>query len=128
MARTLLLLLGGWNILTGLYIFVAPQHFYDSVPGVSMTGPFSIHFLRDVGLAYAASGAALLWGGRHYQRSTAIAGAGFVCLHALFHIQIWIARGAPLDLVTCTNLFMIQAPAWIALMTALKLQPQRTQV
>lgn len=127
MARILLLLLAGLNILTGLYIFVAPQHFYESVPGVSMMGPFSIHFIRDAGLAYVASGAALLWGGMKNQRSVAIAGAGFVCLHALFHIQIWMARGAPFDIVTWVNLFMIQAPAWIALMNALKLHPQRAQ-
>ena len=127
MARVLVLLMGVNYVILSVYIFAAPQHFYDTIPGVAMMGPFNLHFIRDAGLAFLATGGALLWGGWNYVRSTAMAGAAFVCLHALFHIQIWIARGAPFDIVTWTNLFLIQAPAWLALYGALKLRAPRLQ-
>lgn len=115
MLRTLLVALAALNITTGIVVFFAPEYFYNTVPGVSMMGPFNLHFIRDVGLAYFGSGLLMLTAWRRRDYAFALGGALWPCLHALFHIQIWIARGAPADIVAFTNLFGIQLPAWTAL-------------
>jgi len=115
MLRTLLAAIAVLNLLTGFVVFFAPQFFYDTVPGVSMMGPFNLHFIRDAGLAYFGSGVLLMVALRRGEYAFAFGGVLWPCLHALFHIQIWLARGAPADLVALTNLFGIQITAWLAL-------------
>ena len=105
---------------TAVYMFVAPQAFYDGTPGVAMMGPFNVHFIRDAGLAFLTSGGALLWGGLKANRTLAVFGAMWPCLHAVFHVWIWLARGVPMDQVALVNLVGIQLPAWLALTAALK--------
>jgi hypothetical protein len=56
MIRALLIGLGAIWCATGVYIFAAPEAFYENTPGLSIMGPFSVHFIRDVGLAFLASG------------------------------------------------------------------------
>ncbi|MFT4613139.1 MAG: hypothetical protein ACI9NT_000275 [Bacteroidia bacterium] len=128
MFRLLLIALAVGNVLTGLVVLVAPQWFYDTVPGVSMMGPFNIHFIRDAGLSYAASGliAALGWHRQDYL--LCVAGFTWPCFHALFHLQMWLARGLPVDLVAFVNLTGIQFPAWAALIAAVLLLRQRRGV
>ena len=125
MWRATLILLGALLIANGVYLFVAPQTFYDSVPGVSMMGPFNAHFIRDAGLSFLVSGGALLWGAWAEDEKIAIFGAVWPCLHATFHAYIWIARGFPADTVAFVNLFGIQAPAWLALTSAMNFQKRR---
>ena len=116
--RPLLLFIASLNLMTGVVIFFAPQFFYDTVPGVSMMGPFNLHFIRDAGLAYFGSGLLLGLAWRREEYAFALGGALWPCLHALFHIQIWLARGALVDQVAITNLFGIQLSAWAALFSA----------
>ena len=116
--RLLLISIALLNLMTGVVIFFAPQFFYDTVPGVSMMGPFNLHFIRDAGLAYFGSGLLLGLAWRREEYAFALGGALWPCLHALFHIQIWLARGAPVDQVAITNLFGIQLSAWAALFAA----------
>ena len=121
MQRSILLGVALLNIATGFQIFFAPEFFYNTVPGVSMMGPYNVHFIRDAGLAYAASGALLVLGWRRADYTLALAGALWPCLHALFHLQMWIARGVPADLVALVNLVGIQLPAWATFFVALAL-------
>lgn len=111
----------GLYLSTAIYMFVAPEAFYNGTPGVAMMGPFNTHFIRDAGLAFLTSGAALLWGALKADRAVAVFGAAWPCLHALFHIWIFFARGFPADEVALVNLVGIQLPAWLALAAALKL-------
>ena len=116
-------LLGGLSAfysLYAVYMWFAPQHWYDTTPGVAMMGPFNLHFIRDVAIAFLVSGAALGWGVWKTDRSAAVIGAAWPCLHGLFHIWIWTQRGFPLDDIAMTNWFGIQLPAWLALWTAFK--------
>lgn len=113
--RPLLLAIALLNMATGVTIFFAPQFFYDTIPGVSMMGPFNLHFIRDAGLAYFGSGLLLALAWRRGEYAFGFGGALWPCLHALFHLQIWFARGAQVDLVALTNLAGIQVPAWAAL-------------
>jgi hypothetical protein len=42
----------------GLFMLVAPSTWYSDVPGVTQTGPFNQHFVRDIGLIQMFLGAA----------------------------------------------------------------------
>ena len=122
MYRHLLLFLALYHLFTGIQMFVMPQFFYDTVPGVQMLGPFNLHFIRDAGLSYAAAGLLLAWGWRHRLYTWSLAGTLWPLFHALLHLHMWLARGLPLDLVAAVNLIGIQLPAWGALLVALRLQ------
>jgi hypothetical protein len=36
----------------GVFMLVSPEQWYFAVPGVTSTGPFNQHFLRDIGLIF----------------------------------------------------------------------------
>jgi hypothetical protein len=80
-------LLGILNLANGVYMLVAPSDWYFAVPGVTGTGPFNQHFIRDIGLIHALIGAGLLAGvirpvARPYLWTAA---ALWLASHALFH-------------------------------------------
>lgn len=109
--RIALLILGILTLLTGPYMFFAPNVFYDNTPGVSMMGPFNLHFIRDVGLAFLVSGGAVIFGALQRNRALAIAGAMWPFLHGLFHLQIWAARNFALDQVAAFDFAAVIIPA-----------------
>ncbi|MEO0982542.1 MAG: hypothetical protein AAFX03_07805 [Pseudomonadota bacterium] len=121
MIKTTLFLLAAFFAATGVFMFAAPLAWYEATPGVSMMGPFNQHFVRDVGLVFIASAAGLALGAARDNRDAALIGAAWPAMHAVFHIVIWVGRGAPADLVAAVNLFGIQAPAWLALWAAARL-------
>ncbi|MGF1457111.1 MAG: hypothetical protein ACFB6R_17250 [Alphaproteobacteria bacterium] len=125
MGRLVLFAVGGGSILTGVFILFMPTVFYETVPGLAVMGPFSIHFIRDVGLAFLASGGALLWGGWGRNRTAALCGASWPSLHAVFHLQIWSMRGFPLDTVFAFDLVAVVLPSVAALWAAIRLAERR---
>jgi len=58
--RYLLWLVGISSVLNGAGMYLVPGEWFVAVPGVTETGPFNDHFVRDVGAAYVASGAAVI--------------------------------------------------------------------
>ena len=106
---------------SGAHMLFAPEHWYSTVPGVTATGPYNRHFVIDIGFAFAASGAVLASGAIRADGRLALAGTLWPCLHALFHLQIWFARGLPLDAVGLTNWAGIQLPAWLSLLAGRRL-------
>jgi hypothetical protein len=85
--RLLGLMIGISQIGLGLWLIIAPQAFYATVPGVSETGPFNPHFVRDIGCAFFVAGAGLAWLALDRRaRAAALAGAAFLSLHALMHV------------------------------------------
>jgi hypothetical protein len=46
----------------GVFMLVAPGDWYFAVPGVTTTGPFNQHFLRDIGLIFVLIAIAMLTG------------------------------------------------------------------
>ena len=86
-----------------------------------MMGPYSVHFIRDVGLAFVAAGLATTFGAWRRNRNLAFAGTGWPFLHALFHIQIWSHRGFPFDSIAAFDFIAVIAPAFFAVMLAAKL-------
>lgn len=73
--------------LNGLGMLLAPQAWYRLMPGVEYTGPLNLHFVRDIGCAYLVAGLGLAWQTwrPHQGGPAALAGAGFLALHAGVH-------------------------------------------
>lgn len=80
----LAVVLGG----NGLVMLFAGLWWYGGVPGVTASGPFNPHFVRDIGAAYLVVGASLAafaWRPRAAWPALAAA-AGFLTLHMAVHI------------------------------------------
>lgn len=118
MWRPILFLIAALHICAALSMWFTPHHWYETVPGVAMMGPFNLHFIRDIALAFGMSAGALAWGALRFDRSAALCGAAWPCLHAIFHISIWLGRGMPFDQIALVNLIGIQLPAWLAFAAA----------
>ena len=121
MIRMILISFGLIWVLTGITIFVDPMRFYEMVPGLKLMGPFNVHFIRDVGLAFVASGGTLGWGSYRSARGLVYAGIAWPSLHALFHIQIWEHRGYPFDVIFAFDLALVISPPLLALLLARKM-------
>ncbi len=84
LAAALALVMGA----NGLIMLFAGPWWYGVVPGVTATGPFNPHFVKDIGAAYLVVGASL---GAFAWRparafSALIAAAAFLTLHGAIHI------------------------------------------
>ena len=68
-------------------MLVSPAAWYFAVPGVTTTGPFNQHFLRDIGLIFVLIGLAFLVGIARPAMRVMLWGAAALWLagHALFH-------------------------------------------
>ncbi len=78
----------------GIAMLLAGPAWYAAVPGVTETGPFNPHFVKDIGAAYLTAGAALAafaWRGSALARGAAIAGVVFLGLHGLIHLAEAVA-------------------------------------
>jgi len=81
-------LLGLAAAANGLFMLVSPANWYFAVPGVTTTGPFNQHFLRDIGLIFVLIGIAMLTGVARPAARVALWSAAALWLagHALFHL------------------------------------------
>ena len=79
--------LGIGLVANGLVMLAVPDAWYAAVPGVTATGPFNAHFVRDIGAAYLVCGAALPWFAiSPAARPAAVIGAAFLAVHAVVHL------------------------------------------
>jgi len=91
MTRTIVLgtavILGIAAIGNGLYMLYSPASWYFAVPGVTTTGPFNQHFIRDIGLIFLFLGTSFLVGAARPDYRTVLWAAPTLWLwgHALFH-------------------------------------------
>lgn len=115
----LAILLGLAMLGNGIFMLVSPEPWYFMVPGVTETGPFNQHFLRDIGLIFLLIGAALLFGAaRPHLRVLLWSGAAlWLCGHALFHL--WeVAVGICSPSVIPRDFPAVTLPAILAAMLA----------
>lgn len=72
----------------GLFMLLAPERWYHTIPTVNLTGPLNLHFVRDVGCAYLSAAAALAWGLMRPADSavSALLAASFLVSHAGVHL------------------------------------------
>ena len=71
----------------GLFMLASPEAWYFAVPGVTTTGPFNQHFVRDIGLIFLFIGTAFLAGAALPRYRVVLWTAPTLWLwgHALFH-------------------------------------------
>jgi hypothetical protein len=80
-------LLGLGGTANGIFMLLSPADWYFAVPGVTTTGPFNQHFIRDIGLIFLLLSAALLVGVARPALRVPFWGMAAIWLsgHALFH-------------------------------------------
>lgn len=79
--------LGVGALANGAFMLASPIDWYFAVPGVTTTGPFNQHFIRDIGIIFLFLGAAFLVGAARPEFRVVFWGGATLWLgcHALFH-------------------------------------------
>jgi hypothetical protein len=95
--RALLLVLGLFHVGNGLVMLTQPTVWAAAVVHDPSPSHLEFHFIADIGMAFLASGAALVWSARRGSSFApwAIAGAAWPALHALIHLREWAVMGLP---------------------------------
>jgi putative effector of murein hydrolase LrgA (UPF0299 family) len=104
------------NFVNGVFMLIAPESWYQTVPGVTDTGPYNPHFVRDIGIAFVASSVGIWMAvGSSWQSrlSGAVVGMLFLAGHALFHVMEMFMH-SPNAAAVIRDLAMIVVPAAIA--------------
>jgi hypothetical protein len=80
-------LLGVAALANGVFMLLDPEAWYFAVPGVTTTGSFNQHFLRDIGLIFLLIGAGFLAGAFQPRQRLLLWAVPTIWLtgHALFH-------------------------------------------
>ena len=88
MARIIAGLLAAPLGANGLAMLFAGLAWYGAVPGVTATGPFNPHFVRDIGAAYLVAAGGLGWFAARPRDGwpALVAAAAFLTLHAAIHV------------------------------------------
>ena len=95
--RALLLILGLFHAANGLVMLISPASWALSVVHDPSPTHLEFHFIADIGMAFLASGVAMLWSARRGAAFApwAITGAAWPALHALIHVREWVVMGLP---------------------------------
>jgi hypothetical protein len=114
--RTLAWILAVFYMVNGLAMIAAPAWWYGATPGVPETGPYNSHFVVDVGIAFAVSGAMIAWGAYGAGWRLVLAGSAFPAGHAIFHILGFVGghRHGPL----AVEIFGVVVPAVLTIWAA----------
>ena len=111
MIRLILWALVAFYLLTGLYIAVIPHVFYLNAPGALETGPYNMHFIRDVGFAFLTSAAAIGYGLYAREKPVMVFGSLWLLIHGLFHLTLWVIHGMQLDSAALIDAVVVSIPA-----------------
>jgi hypothetical protein len=112
--------------LNGLFMLVAPLTWYDFVPGVTDTGFFNQHFIRDIGIIQLFLGVAFAVGMIRPDRRIGLWAAATLWLiaHALFHF--WeVAVGICAPSVLARDFPAVTLPAIIGIVLTVWAAHQR---
>ena len=107
-------------VFNGAAMLVDPQAWFAAIPGVTETGPFNVHFARDIGCSYVVAGVGLLWRGFDPTRGwpAALAGAAFLVAHAGIHL-LEVTLGGHHSSAPLIDVLAVYVPAllitWLAL-------------
>jgi hypothetical protein len=98
--RLIFWLFGLGSIGNALWMIADPAGWYRDLPArVPDTGPLNLHFVRDIGCAYAATGLALCIGAElpAARRGALYAATLFAGFHALLHVADISAGRLPVE-------------------------------
>ena len=104
----------------GLFMLVSPSEWYVAVPGVTTTGPFNQHFIRDIGLIFLFIGTAFLAGAMLPRQRLLLWALPtlWLCSHAFFHFwEVAVGICMPADLVR--DFPAVTTPAIIGILLSL---------
>ncbi|GJE45798.1 hypothetical protein [Methylobacterium soli] len=81
-------LFGAGLVSNGIFMLASPEAWYFAVSGVTTTGPFNQHFLRDIGLIFVLIGSGFAYGTVRPGSRVMLWSMGAIWLsgHALFHV------------------------------------------
>jgi hypothetical protein len=114
--RFLSAFLGVYYGVNGLVMLSAPVFWYQTVPGVTATGPFNGHFVRDVGVAFMASASAFAVAAMRGRYGIALRSAAvFLAGHAVLHLPDLAPGGG---FAAIRDAIMIVVPGVAALVPA----------
>ena len=107
----------------GFYMLLAPEQWFYSVDRITATGSFNAHFVRDIGCAYLASAAGVLYFAISPERGRAgaLIGAAFLTMHGLVHVWDVLAGRMPFDHLIKDAAGVLLLPAlivWLVLSNA----------
>ena len=111
MTRLLIWAFVAFYLLTGLWVAVLPHDFYLNAPGAQATGPYNMHFVRDVGFAFLTSSVAIGYGLFAKEKLLMVFGALWLLIHGLFHLALWILHGMHFDSAALTDAILVSIPA-----------------
>ena len=114
----------GYYLLTGLYISILPLTFYENAPGVSDTGPYNMHFLRDVGFAFTISALGLAYGLYKDLKPLVLFGSAWLVAHGIFHLVLWFLHTHPMSEGAIVDLILVVLPAAVLAYFAITYQTQ----
>lgn len=114
-----------YYLITGLFISVTPFVFYETGPGVSDTGPYNMHFLRDVGFAFTVSALGIGYGLRRNLKPLVVFGCAWLAMHGMFHLTLWFLHTHPTSEGALIDLVLVVMPA--AVVTYLGVTYDETQ-
>lgn len=85
-------------VANGLAMIFASLSWYGAVPGVTSTGPFNGHFIKDIGAIYLTCALGLGWFAWRPAEGWAAmaAGAAWLTLHAAVHVYDATCSASPL--------------------------------
>jgi len=112
-------------LVTGLYIAAVPFVFYETGPGVSDTGPFNMHFLRDVGFAFLVSSLGIAYGLVLRLKPLIVFGTAWLAMHGLFHLILLIVHSNLASEAGLVDVGIVVLPA--ALVSYLAITYKETQ-
>jgi hypothetical protein len=128
MARIVAAVLAVILAANGLAMLFAGPWWYGVVPGVTATGPFNPHFVRDIGAAYVVTAGGLGWFAvRPGEGWPALAAAAaFLTLHAAIHVFDAACGTKPLA-DAARDFAGVYLPAILSLAIALRRPPERSR-
>ena len=113
-----------YYLLTGLYLIVLPLTFYETAPGVVDTGPYNMHFVRDVGFAFTVSALGIAYGMRRANKPLVVFGSAWLALHGLFHLILWLIHDNRLATTALVDLVLVVVPAIVVTYLAVMFEPR----
>jgi len=95
--RLILLVVGLFHAANALWMLAFPGQWAAIVVHQPAPVHLELHFIADIGMAFLASGAALIWSARRGRQfaTWAVAGAAWPALHAAIHLKEWLFDGPP---------------------------------